>query len=123
MTDCENVLESVVFGETLAIIILLIAVLFISLSPAVTAFYKHTTGERVNQQKSFSMQGRLVGPTYNFIKDWTVFSTYHPSYINRDKDNLIYAVESHIGMVSRWLDGIVPSAPTPNIVPVAPPKE
>ena len=56
MTDCENVLESVVFGETLAIIILLIAVLFISLSMCSakqdSAYWRGRNYEQPTQERS-----------------------------------------------------------------------
>jgi uracil-DNA glycosylase family 4 len=83
-----------------------VLVVFVS-APAVTAFWKATTGEKVTQSESFSRQGRVVKLTNGEV---VVFSTFHPAALLRDSrfkrgSDKILAVREHLEIISRYLAG------------------
>jgi uracil-DNA glycosylase family 4 len=100
------------------------AAVFVS-APAVRAFFKLLTGEKMSQKDSLHHQGRILdlGSLY-VARPLYFFSSYHPMYLNRGrKGEFILAVRDHMDLVSRFLDDRLVE-PLPLVVaPPAAPSE
>ena len=91
------------------------ALLFVG-APAVKAFTRAVEGKGITQKQSFARQGDTIDIRDLIHKDAyvTMFSTYHPAYVNRpDTQKFIHAVHLHMELVRTWLStGEKKSVPT-----------
>ena len=53
---------------------------------------------------------------------YTLFFTYHPAALIRD-NNLTIPTEDHLSLLNNYLDGTLPTASSPTLIPPTPPPE
>lgn len=72
--------------------------------------------------EAFTAQGRLITVPGDPPTTWSVFATYHPAAVMRDR-NLATSVHDHLQLVLDVLTGTTPAPTPPKRVPVKTPGE
>lgn len=83
-------------------------------APATTQLHKLYGRPNVSLKSSFNTQGLTL--THPQLPTITTWSTFHPAAILREW-KLMHAVAGHLTLLTRALEGSLPTPSTPHIIP------
>ena len=90
-------------------------------SDAVLRLIFKTGTKQISQKEAFTRQQEQL--TLEGVGVFTVFHTFHPSYVKHYNPDAAYGVHGHMQILSDWLAGTSPERTTPVIVPPVPPEK